>query len=228
LNALQKKQPELLLPPSKIEKEEAHTTHAKILALMDETHAKEAELQSSYIKIGTLLFKMQAKCLWKAMNYNTWSDYFTAVQEKFDSGRSQLYAYIGIAKTLNPYVKESDLLQMGVSKAGELSKAVQLTGKAPSDEILQSAVNPAIKTKQFKQELFDEQHITDHTEKGFWMDFGGCYMSAGEKEEWIKAIDIAKGIDPVVSNKLPEHVQRKEAMLRLAREFIGTWEFNDQ
>jgi hypothetical protein len=223
LNKLQKNQPEVITPPSKADKELASATHQKIITLMNETHAKEAELQSSYVKLGSLIFTMKAKTLWLALNYNTWTDYFTALQEKYDSGKSQLYAYMNIAKTLQPIVGEKLLLDMGVSKAGELSKAVSTTGKAPSDEILKDAVNPKISTKQFRQKLFDEQHITDHNEKGVWFDFGGFYLNPDEKQEILKAITLAKHIDPAVSVSLPEHVQRKEAILRLAREFIGTW-----
>lgn len=224
MNTLQKKQPEVLTPISKEIKDEAKTIHNKILELMGETHSKEAELQTSYIQIGTLLFRVQAKSLWIPLGYKTWTDYFTELQEKFDRSRAQLYAYMGIAKTLKPYVSDKNLLDMGLDKASELRKVVQLTGNAPSSDIMEKAVNPAVKVKQFRQDLYDEQHVTDHSEKGIWVDFGGGYFTPDEKEEWIKAIDLAKHIDPVVPHTLPEHIQRKEAMLRLAREFIGTWE----
>jgi hypothetical protein len=223
------KQPYVVLDPiSKEVKEEAHTVHAKVLALMGEAHAKEIELQTSYVQLGTLLFRIQAKQLWLALGYANWTEYFNFLQEKFDRSKGQLYAYIGVAKTLKPYVADKDLFEMGIGKASELRKTVELTGKAPSSDIIKKAVNPAVKITQFRQDLHDEANVTDHNEKGFWMDFGGCYMSPGEKEEWLKALEIAKGIDPVISNKLPDHIQRKEAMLRLAREFIGTWGMGDQ
>lgn len=228
MSTLQKVQPTILAPITKEQKEEAHTVHAKILALMNEASAKEAELQTSYVQLGTLLFRVQAKQLWLVLGYSNWTEYFTVLQEKFDRSKGQLYAYIGVAKTLKPYVADKDLFDMGIGKASELRKTVELTGKAPSPEIIKKAINPATKIGQFRQDLYDENNVIDHNEKGSWVDFGGCYLSPGEKEEWIKSIEIAKSIDPVVSNSLPEHVQRKEAMLRLAREFIGTWGMGDQ
>jgi hypothetical protein len=226
--SLQKKPPEILEPPTKAQKEEAHKIHQQILAIMNEAHAKEAELQSSYIKLGSLIFTMQAKSLWIPLNYSTWTEYFTFLQEKFDSSRSSLYAYMSIAKTLQPIVGEKKLLDMGVTKAGDLKKAVVASGKAPSPEILAQAVNPKISTKQFRQDLFEEMHVKDHNEKGTWFDMGGFYLTPDEKIELLETLDLAKNIDPPIPNSLPEHVQRKAAIMRLVHEFKSTWGNHDQ
>jgi len=215
--------PELVSPPTKEEKAEAHATHQQILALISEARVQEQQLDANYVKIGVKINTMQAKKYWIILGYASWTDYFDFLQSKFGAGRTQLYHYLGIAKTLLPTIPEQKLIAMGVSKASELKRAVQTTGQQPSDDIIELGTNPKVGVHQFRAKLHQEQHIVDDEPKGVWFDFKGCYLTEEEKKEILQAFDYAKKVDPVIPTTWAPHAQFKEIMLRLAREFTGTW-----
>lgn len=215
--------PELLAPPTQEEKSKAHATHAQILALISEVTAQEKDLDGNYVRLGSKINTMQAKKYWIILGYASWTEYFDFLQNKFGTGRTQLYAYLGIAKTLLPAVSEQKLIDMGVSKASELRKAMQTTGVKPSEAIIDMAVNPKVGLSEFRASVHKENHIVDEGEKGKWFDFKGCYLTDDEKREIFGAFDYARRVDPPISKKLPDHVQFREIMLRLAREFTGSW-----
>lgn len=214
--------PKVLQPPTKTEKEEAHEVHSKILNLITEVKAAESDLEGGYVKLGQLVYKVQVKTMWIPLGYNSWREYMEFLSEKYGTGRTQLYGYIGTVKTLSPYVDDQTLTDMGISKAKELKRAVDTTSKAPSEELLEKARDPKVLVPEFRKAIQEEFHIIDHNEKGIWIDLGGIYLTQDEKDEWEKAIDLAKSIDPVVSAALPKHVQFKEALMRLVQEFIAS------
>jgi hypothetical protein len=224
LKTLQKVYEPKLAVPDKDDKELAQETHNQILKIMTDAKLAETELEHNYITLGKHIYQMQVKVLWLALGYSSWRDYFSFLQEKFGMGRTQLYSYVGTVKSLSPYVDDDTMIDMGVSKAKELKRAIDTTSKAPSEELLEKARDPKVFVQEFKQAINDEYHIKDHTEPGNWYDLRGVFFTPEEKEEWEKAIDLAKSIDPVVDYQLPEHVQLKEALLRIAQEFIGTYE----
>lgn len=215
--------PELLAPPTKEEKAEAHSTHQQILALISEARVQEQELDANYVKLGVKVNLMQSKKHWITLGYASWTEYFDFLQNKFGAGRTQLYQYLGIAKTLLPTISEQNLIAMGVSKASELKRAVQTTGQQPSQEIIDLAANPKVGVHQFRAKLHQEQHIIGDEPKGKWFDFKGCYLTDEERKEIFQAFDYAKKVDPVVPTNWPDHVQFKEVLLRLCREFTGAW-----
>lgn len=222
MNELQKNlAPKVIPPPTKEDKSLAHEVHQKILATITKVRASESDLEHDYVSLGQLIYQMQTKTLWMTLGYASWKDYFDFLQTKFGKGRTQLYGYIGTVKALSPHIDSKTLAGMGISKASELKKAVLATGKAPSDELVELATTP-ITLSDFRQRVLEEFHIIDHTEKGTWHDFKGCYLTPEEKQTIDEAFDLAKNIDPVVSVTLPAHQQFKEALLRLCEEFIGT------
>lgn len=201
----------------------AHETHQQIISIISKVKDAESELQHSYVKIGQLIYKMQIKTLWIPLGYNSWREYMELLSDKYGTGRTQLYGYKGAVETLSPYVDDETLTEMGISKAKELKRAVDTTSKAPSEELLQKARNPKILVPEFRKAVHEEYHIIDSNPKGNWYDLGGVYFTPEEEQEWEKVIDLAKSIDPVVSVTLPKHVQFKEALMRLAQEFLSSY-----
>lgn len=220
-------EPKVLPPPTKKEKEEAQAIHQKILNTIAEVRSSEANLEHGYVTLGQLIFKMQKDSLWLSVGYKSWRDYFDFIQGKFGKGRTQLYGYIGTIKTLSPHIDDKTLSDMGISKAGELKKAVIQTGKAPSEDLVNKGLNPNTTISEFREAINKEFHIVDHNEKGTWYDLKGVYFTPEEKQTWEQAIDLAKNQDPVVSITLPGHAQLKEALMRLAEEFISTYGFKE-
>lgn len=215
-------EPKTLPAPTKADKELAHELHAKILAIIDSSKVAEAELEHNYITLGKHIYRMQVKTLWIPLGYDSWRDYFAFLQDKFGMGRTQLYGYVGCVKTLSPYVDDDTLVDMGVSKAKELKRAVDTTSKAPSEELLEKARDPKVLVPEFRKMVQDEFHIIDHNEKGIWRDFGGCYLTEDEVKLVDKAFELARGIDPVISNSIAASSQFKEILVRLCEEFINS------
>lgn len=189
---------------------------------MKESQIAEAKLEHTYVKIGKYIYKMQVETLWMALDYKSWKDYFDFLSSRFNKGRTQLYGYIGTVKSLSPYVDDETLVDMGISKAKELKRAVDTTSKAPSEELLAKAKDTKISTQDFRDAVHKEFHIVDHNEPGIWRDFHGCYLTTDENSLINEAFDKARNIDPVIPNDLPAHVQFKEILIRLCQEFMST------
>lgn len=205
----------------------AHSTHQEILKLITKVRAAETELEHGYVKLGKHIFDMQAKTLWLILGYASWRDYFGFLQDKFETGRTQLYSYLGTVKSLAPYVDDDTMDEMGITKAKELKRAIDTTNKAPSDELLKKARDPKVTAPQFKKEVETEFHIKEHNEQGTWRDLGGAFFTDEEYAIWLKAINLAKCIDPVIPTSLPKHSQFKESLMRLSEEFIGTYDHKE-
>lgn len=194
------------------------------MALITTVRSAESELEHDYVSLGKHIYTMQAKTLWIALGYDGWKEYMEYLSDKFGKGRTQLYGYVGTVKSLTPYADDETLIDMGISKAKELKRAVDTTNQAPSEELLKKGRDPKVMVPEFRKMVQEEFQMIDHNEKGNWVDLGGIYLTPDEQEEWEKAIYLAKTIDPVVDHSLPKHVQFKEALLRLAQEFIGTYD----
>ncbi len=210
-----------VLPP--LDKKGAEQLHEQILALINKTVKNESELDKGYIALARMVFIIQSKNYWTVLGYGSWRDYFNFLQEKFGKGRTSLYGYIGTVRALQEHVTDNDMLDMGVTRASELKKAVQLSGVSPSDDLIKHALNKKLTLPEFREKVYKEYNITDHNEKGEWYDLSGVYFTKDEREEFEKAVKITKQQDPPVSNTLPKHSQFKEVLQRWIAEFLGTY-----
>ena len=155
------------------------------------------------------------------MNYKTFGDYLADCEKKYGIKHSQLYVGMKVARNLLPSVSESDLVQIGITKAGVLSKYVEQSGNKniPGDIM---TIAREQKTEALDDAVNRRLNNVPQTDKGKWFTVG-FYAFEEEAEELRQAIEVAKSIDPVIPNNIPEWQQNKEAMLRLAREFLGAW-----
>lgn len=215
-----------VLPP--LDKKEAEQLHEQILALITKTVKNEAELDRGYVSLAKAIFTVQTKGYWQVVGFESWRDYFNFLQEKFGKGRTSLYGYIGTVKTLQEHVDDSSMEQMGISRAGELKKAVALSGVSPSDNLIKHALNKQLTLPEFREKVYKEYNITDHNEKGEWKDLHGFYVT---KEEWgfmEKVFKLAKSTDPQIDHMLPAHSQFKEVLTRLCAEYWSTYGDNQE
>lgn len=221
-------EPKTIAPPTKEEKELAKETHQKIMALITTVRSAESELEHDYVSLGKHIYTMQAKTLWIALGYDGWKEYMEYLSDKFGKGRTQLYGYVGTVKSLTPYADDETLVDMGISKAKELKRAVDTTNQAPSEELLKKGRDPKVMVPEFRKAVQEEFHIIDHNEQGVWRDFKGCYLTVDESKVIDKAFSLAKSIDPVIPHDLPSHSQFKEVLLRLSEEFISTYDHPEE
>ena len=144
-------------------------------------------------------------------------------EKRFGIGKSQLYVGMGIARNLLPSVTEKDLINIGITKAGRLSKYVEQSGQTTiPEEVLQVARDPK-KTSGDLDELVNSKLHNVPNERGKWINLGGFFVTEDERKEIEESIEIAKGIDPTIPNTIPEWMQIKEVILRWQREFRSSW-----
>ena len=182
----------------------------------------ELGLLSGRAQLGSQLLEVRAKQFHKLWGFETFGAYIAHVETKTKLGRSQIYNYIGVAEKLSPFVTDVQLQEMGIAKASELKKVVAATAAAPSKELVAKACDRNVSGAEFRQAIFNETHVETRQE-GKWYDLQGFYVDTDEESELDRFFDVAKKTDPVVDHTLPEWAQRKECLLRAAREFLSTY-----
>ena len=189
-----------------------------VLAIRDD----ERELAASYVKLGVLLLRVRSTRYWLLWDFDSFGKYIESIRERVQKGRTQLYQCLGIAEKLLPIVGEEKLIQMGVSKAGELKRVMALTGRAPSEELVEKAINDDVGLQEVRAAAFEEAHAKPDKPGAYW-DMGGFFLTPDERKEIEAAFDVARRTDPPIDQELPEWAQRKEIILRLSREYYGTY-----
>ena len=181
-------------------------------------------LASNYARLGSLLNQVRERKFWLLGSYKSFGEYIKFVEKKYDIGHSQLYLGISIAQNLSPLISEEVLCEIGITKAGVLSKYAEQSGVSTMPEDLMAlATDPKKKVEELKGECALKLHNILPEEKGRWRDVGGFFASDEEWREWTQAIEIAKSVDPAIPHDQPEWLQLKQACTRLAQEFSGTY-----
>jgi len=205
------------------QKQEAADLEFKIEQVVSIIVAEKRALDSNYVKLSQYINEVRQKKYWLLGNYRTFGDYLESIEKKFGLGHSQLYVGMKVARNLLPSVAEKDLVDMGITKAGVLSKYVEQSGQnVVPEEILTLAKDPKTRSDQLDAAVNAKLHNVG-MEKGKWYSMGGFFCTEDEKQEIEDALALAGSIDPLVPNNIPMWQQHKEKVLRLAREFMGTY-----
>lgn len=203
--------------------EEAMAAAKQIDRLLDEIKSGELSLATNYAKLGSQLLRVRSKKYWLSLGFRSFGKYVESVKERISLGRTQLYMFISVAEKLLPSVTEEDLNKMGITKALELQRVVVQTGRGPSKELVDHALDPDTTREKLRGAVFQSLN-QPADEPATYFDFGGCYLTAGEREEIKRGFDVAERVDPAIPIEWPEHTRKKEVMLRFAREFLATYE----
>lgn len=218
---------DLMPPMTDDEKSIAGSVQAQIDILIESCRSSEEELQHSYARLGSLLNKMQVEKLWIPLGYKNFRAYLEEVGAKIKKQPSQLYAYISVSDKLLPQISESDLADMGIAKA-QVLQGVLKAGKPVTDSMIQKALDPKVTATELKAAVFSEAHIhTLEDEFQKYHDFGGAYLTAEERKEYERAVEVAIkviGIGPEV----PEPVRKKAVVMAWVAEFLATHEADVQ
>lgn len=169
---------------------ELYEVDLQIAAIMDAEHAAG----SGYVRLGGLLADVKDKTLWRH-DHKTFDAYLTALAEKYQRGKTQLYNYMRCVRDLRPMVSVNDLLLMGVRKAETLRFVMKKTGIAPPLDVIAQAVDSQVTTAKLRKILFDRFHILDVPEEESagmrWIDLG-FYANEQEAEDIGKMLDAAQ------------------------------------
>ena len=194
----------------------------------------EIKLAMSWVHLGSLLLKAQTRKHWITWGYDSFGKLIDDLRGKLDRQRSYLYNVVDVSERLLPSVSEDDLDKLGISKANELSRFVKQSSRNPattvheSDDrdpkrtLLELALDPDTSVLNLHVAVLEALHEKGET-SGTWYEPGGFYTTPDERGEIQQANELAKQIEPTIDASLPDHFQRKEVALKLAREFFGTY-----
>lgn len=183
--------------------------------------AAEGQLELGYAKLAHTLADISEQRYWIG-TYESFGQFIQHISDTYNLGKSQLYSYMAAARDLGDSVTEEQMNTMGISKALALRSAKNESGTIPS-VVLDRALDPKVTVKDIRKLLYDAGTITK-PEDGTWMDLDfSCYCTDEERAEINEARKAAMRTDPPVSESLPDHMQRKEVMLRFSREFLAAY-----
>jgi hypothetical protein len=182
------------------------------------------EFVTGFARLGTLMVEVKTNKYWKDWGYESFGKFVDHVKEKVNKGRSQIYNTISVAEKLLPYASESDIEQMGISKANELAKMVKATGEAPTEQIIHHAKNPLFEVEEFKAILYEKYKVQKmDDEKGKYRDLGGFFATDAEWDEIQEVFEVVAKVDPPIPAESSEWARRKEIIWRLVAEFRSTY-----
>jgi hypothetical protein len=201
------------------ERKEAHELEEKKEHLIKAIVAEKTNMEMNFVRLSKIINEIRQKKYWLLTSYKNFGEYLANCEDKFGVGHSQLYVGMKIVRNL-PDIPDEELVAMGITKAGVLSKYVEQSGQMVPDDILDTA-----KTKKADelQAMVNSRLHNVLPENGTWLNFGGFFCSEDEKKEIQQALMVAGNVDPVVPNNIPNWQQLKEKTLRLCREFLGTY-----
>src|SRR5208282_3852661 len=204
------------------EKWVAEHARLEIYGQLGEATKNEVVLEASWMRLGKLLAEFKAAEHWRLLGYETFPKFMLELRDKYNRGKTQLWNYLTVAEKLLPLYPAEKLEAMGISKAMEFARALGNSKTVLPQEIIDKATEQGTTIKKLRGLIGVAQHGGVAPEQSSWFDWGGSFLTAGEKEEIKEAIRVTirlLGIAPHV----PEHIQRKEIFLAWAKEFYGTY-----
>lgn len=198
-----------------------HGLQDQINGLLDSISSNELNLSKSYARLGRRLLEVQKGMYWHDWGFESFNRYVSSVGEKIGRGKSQVYAYVSVVERLLPYVSDTDLEAMGISRATELARFVKQSGRAITPSLLAAALDPDVKLDRLHTDVLEELHERGEIQ-GTWREYGGSYFLADEWKEVQAAIETAKRVDEDIVSQ-PDHIQRKMVLLSWCREFVSTY-----
>lgn len=204
----------------KVDIEQQKALLSKVDRLLDSARTGHENLSRTYVEIGLALEEVDESKAWMVVARSYDSYIKDHCEPKFGKSRTQLYGYRSIAKNLLPSASESELIEMGVTKAQALAGFVKRQKKPPTDKLLADAKNPKIGIEEFRASVAESQH--EKPEKGSWYDLGGFFVTPDEKEEIERGFQRATEIEPLPED-CPEWLRKKIIVQRLVAEFLSTY-----
>lgn len=187
---------------------------ARVDNLLDKTRAAQDELHRNYVEIGCAILDVQKAKAWMILPHiKTFDQYIMGCEGRFGRKRTALYEYCRVARELLPEISEAQLIEIGISKAGQLC-SYKASGKKLTPELLLAAKDQ--KVDDFRSDIFRKMNKVPES-GGKWH----MIELLASKEEWEqleKAFELSEEVEPSPVGT-PEWAKVKTAMLRMAAEF---------
>lgn len=200
---------------------------ARAAELRKEISTTILQLRNSYdvflrgfVHLGALVYELRSKRYWYLMGYQSFGSYMVDLEDALKRKKTQIYNAISVAEQLLPHTTVDQIEDMGISNATALARMVRITGKAPTEAVIQAG--KTMELPEYRATLEESFSVFDEHPKGRWRELGGFWC---EDEEW-KTINDAFGIIAQAEEfkKETSGWQRlKMTILRMAQEIIGTY-----
>lgn len=173
-----------------------------------------------FVHLGALVYEFRSKRYWYLMGYHSFGSYMIDLEDALKRKKTQIYAAIGVAEQLLPHTSIESIEDMGISNASALARMVRLTGKVPTQEVIEAG--KTMELPEYRAMLEESFHVFDEHPKGKWHELGGFWC---EDEEWLtvkQAFDIIAQAEEF--KKETSSWQRlKMTILRMSQEILGTY-----
>ena len=179
--------------------------------------AAEMNLTKARTQIGILLNEVREKRYWELKGFDSFGSFMVSLEDRFNRGRTQLYAYASLVRDLLPEVGEEKLTAMGLEKAKLLCTAKKATGSLPSSEIIDMAADEEISTKQFRQVLLDAKKLPDVPQDGKYHSIE--YFATADQQKTIA--DAFLSVKRTETLTGADEVQMGVALEILSQEYLG-------
>ena len=190
--------------------------------MLDEAGDQEYALDHSWMHLGRLLAQFKTQEAWRDTGYISFDAFMEDLRKKYKRGRTQLWAYLTVAETLNKQIEGYQLEEMGISKALVLKHALKKSGKdkLPAD-LIEAALRRQVTAKELRAMAAEAMNIELAPDRGTWFDFDGCYMTPEDRKEFRECVTMTEKLLDL-PKELPEHIRRKEIFFAWMKEFFGT------
>lgn len=206
-----------------IEESESLEIRAEIDWIVENIGDKQAWLEMGWIKLGMLVHWVREMKYWRDYGFENFPGFVEDIASKVNRKRSYIYQCKGIAEKLLPQLSAETLIDIGITKAGELKKYAVHSGKLIPDDMLEKVKSAKTKTHEVKAIVQTALNPAPE-ESGRWYDFGGFYLTTDERTLLEETFKLAlQDSDQPVATDLPDHVQRKIVMMRLCAEYYSTY-----
>jgi hypothetical protein len=203
------------------DQQESLAIHTQIDAITDKITQHEAWLQIGWIQLGMLVHRVREKKYWSDYGYQNFPSFVENVAVRVDRKRSYIYLCKGIAEKLLPQLLPETLIEMGITKAEQLTKLAAGGGTIPPS-VVQKALTA--KTAEVKAVVQTILHPLTPLDEGKWFDFGGFYLTDEEKVLFQLAYDLAlQDADQPIGTEHVEHVEKKLVVMRWCAEYWSTY-----
>ena len=182
---------------------------------------REVALDHGYAHLGALLVQVSEQELWREPGFQSFDKYMESLQEKYHRGRTQLYSYFTSVREMRPYLSETQMNEIGISKLNVLKGATKKLGFPPNNEVIEVALDAKSTVSDVKKKIAQTHQLVEEEQQGTWFELGGFFVTDEEKLVLKSAFEASWRTDPVISKTVKEQIRMKEGLLRLAMEYLA-------
>lgn len=176
-----------------------------------------------YARLAGMLVVAKLNEVWRDVEgCSGFGDYVKRIANYLGKSHQQIHAYITAAEKLLPLVGEGGLDKMGITKATELVRAQNKSGKALPPLLLEYAQDPGKRVDEIRALAHVMLEVGGEKPKGRYLDIGGFYVDDEQYKTFVDAVKISQRVLNLPQD-MPDWQQRQRIIMFWAQEIHGTY-----